>query len=61
MLYDLSIQSAIMHQSDIINDIREMFSLLKNIDDKTVDAEYVEKFLYKLKSLGEKYKGFSTE
>ena len=30
-------------------------------DDLTVDAEYVEKFLYKLKSLGEKYKGFSTE
>jgi hypothetical protein len=38
-----------------------MFSLLKNIDDKTVDTEYVEQFLSKLKSLGEKYKKFSTQ
>ena len=61
MLYDLSIQSAISHKTDIITDLRNMFSLLKNIDDKTVDAEYVEQFLSKLKSLGEKYKKFSTQ
>ena len=61
MLYDLSIQSAMVHKTDIINDLRNMFSLLKNIDDKTVDTEYVEQFLSKLKSLGEKYKKFSTQ
>lgn len=61
MLYDLSIQSAMVHKTDIINDLRNMFSLLKNIDDKTVDTEYVEQFLSQLKSLGEKYKKFSTQ
>lgn len=58
MLYDLSAQSAMEHKIEIMSDLKEMFSLLKNINDYSVDTEYVERFILKLKSLSTKYKTY---
>lgn len=58
MLYDLSAQSAMEHKIEIMSDLKEMFSLLKNINDCSVDTEYVERFILKLKSLSTKYKTY---
>lgn len=56
LLYDLSIDVVEMHKSELLHDITKMFSLLKNIDDKTVDKEYVANFLLHLNNTCAKYK-----
>ena len=59
MFSELSLVAAQKHKKEIFNDIKTMLSLLKNINEEVVDANYVDNFLTKLKTVTTKYKSFS--
>ena len=56
ILMNVSSKDANNKKQILLNDIHDMLCLLKNIDDKVVDDEYVEKFIKTLEDVQGKYK-----